>query len=246
MKKNILCFVCWLIIISNSVFAAEKPKTIFIVSDKWDNITNEDNTGLIFDLVNLIFKNNMIIPKIKFVQYDESMNLVKHQKSDAAVGAYLNEQTGVIYPKYFYSQDDITVCFKKNKFAIINEKDLENKKVGFLKGYNYDKYINAKIKVTESEERKELVNLLKSDKIDFYVDTRIDINKTLDENKIARSDFEFVTIKMLNLYIVFADNENGRALSHIWDTEFRKALIANLLTPIYKKWKNATLIGMTK
>ncbi len=250
--KQIYYIVSMLFIISILTSASissaeiETPKSLTIASDVWENITNENNTGLIFDLADLIYKSNKILPKIKLTTYDESIKAVKQKKVDAAVGVYLNEQTGVIYPKFFYSQDDITACYKKNKFSIKNDKGLEEKKIGFVKGYGFDKYLSVKVNITENIERKELVDLLVNDKIDFYLDAIADINKTFADNKINKSDYEFVNLKILNLYIVFADNENGKYLAKVWDTEFKKALINNSLAPIYKKWKNATLMGMTK
>jgi len=67
-----------------------------------------------------------------------------------------------------------------------------------------------------------------------------------NENKLKKTDYEFSTIKMLTLYIVFSENEQGKQFAKIWDEEFKKALISNSLSPIYKKWKNLTFAGLTK
>lgn len=247
-------FVCLFVSINlftGIVFASDNSnekqlKTIVIGSDIWENVSNENKTGLIFDLTDLIFKKNNIAVKINLISYDESIKLIKEKKIDAAVGVYANEQTGVIYPKHFYSQEDVTACFKKGKFALKSDKELENKKVGFIKGYNFDKYLSVKVSITEEETRKELLDLLNKDKIDFYLDAAADINKSIVDNKLKKSDYEFSTIKMLNLYVVFADNEQGKQFAKIWDEEFKKSLMSNSIGQIYKKWKNLTFAGMIK
>lgn len=221
----------------NESRAASLPTEIKLVSAVWVNGAREDGTGLYWDIMRLVYEPIGIKIKYKTTDYASSVALVKQGERDAWLGSYLDEETDVIYPKWHFDTDIVVALHKKSPhFQWLGEKSLTGKKVGWIRGYNYNKYINTKFDAKEYRTREEALELLKEDQVDFFLEAQIEIKDELKKGYFDSTKFEYNTLMNLNIFPAFANNERGRQLQKIFDVRFSKLLKEGEIKRLFDKW----------
>ncbi|MBN1412149.1 MAG: transporter substrate-binding domain-containing protein [Spirochaetales bacterium] len=199
MKTPVILFVFLLIF---PLTFAEKTE-IQIVTENWEDCTNEDETGLYFDILREVFTPEYDL-KITFMPYTQSVKKVQDKKADLFLGAYIGEVDKVIYPKWHFAADDVTVVFLKSHIKKWNgEKSLKGQKVAWIRGYSYDDYLDVKMKIYLQDKRDLAFNLLNKKRVDFFIDNIYDIQATMEEMNLDPDNYRTELIKFLNLYFGF-------------------------------------------
>lgn len=235
MLKKILIFI---ILIHIQLLAIQTPKEIFIVSESWEDLTNRDGSGLYFDLARMIYEPTGVKVKVKIYPYSRSSMMVEKKLADAWLGSYLEEEDYALYPKFYFDDDIITAMFKKKKFTKFDGlKSLTGKDVCWIREYGFDEYIDIPMKIHERNDRKSILNGLDKDRFDVFLDARFDMENAIQSLKFDASDYEFYEILKFKLYPAFRNDERGKVLRKIWDTNFKIMLDDGSLKKLYIKHK---------
>ena len=159
-----------------SALAGNIPGEIIFASEERSNAANRDGTGLYWDIFRAVYGSMGIKTKIIIQSYNGSVNLVKQHKADAAVGIYPDTIRGAVFSRYPFVKDYLLVLFKKDKFSQWDgQQTLKNKKVAWMKGYAYDEYLEVPVIKKEFYTREAILRRLDRDQIDFFMDTRNDL-----------------------------------------------------------------------
>ena len=227
----LLCSLCFPALAGNS------PGEIIFASEEWSNATNRDGTGLYWDIFRAVYGSLGIRSKIIIQPYDESVGLVKQQKADAAVGIYPDLIRGTMYSRYPFVKDYVVVFFKKDRFVHWEgQRTLQNRKVAWIQGYSYDEYLVVPVIKKEFDSREEILRSLDDDQIDFYMDTRNDIEALLNKDIIDVTPYTVETVLELDRYLVFANNNKGKKLKHIFDHRFPLLVKSGEIERLCDKW----------
>lgn len=227
----LLCSLCFPAMAGNSL--AE----IILASEEWSNATNKDGTGLYWDIFRAVYGSVGIKTKMIIRSYDGSVSLVKQQKADAAVGIYPDAIRGTVFSKYPFVKDYVLVLFKKDKIVQWDgQKTLRDRKVGWIRGYSYDEYLEVTVIKEEFYSREAILRRLDRDQIDFYMDTRNDVEAVLNKGIIDVARYTVETVLELDRYLVFADNNKGKKLKNIFDHRFPLLVQSGEIERLHDKW----------
>jgi polar amino acid transport system substrate-binding protein len=238
MKKSVFFTVIVLLCpIFFPALAGNTPAEIILVSEEWANATNRDGTGLYWDIFRAVYEPVGIKTKFIIRSYKGSVSLVKKNKIDAAVGIYPEETKGALFSKYPFVKDYVLVLFKKNKLNQWNgQETLRNKKVGWIKGYSYDDYLEVPVIKKEFNRRESILRRLDKDQLDFFMDTRNDVESVLSKGIIDVSRYTVETVLELERYLVFANNKKGQELKTIFDHRFPHLVKSGEIEKLFAKW----------
>jgi len=236
MKKIVLIsLICFYAL---TAIAGEKITTIKLASEEWEKVTEKKGKGLYWDIFRMVYNPVGIDLKTKLVPYTRSMNLAKKKKVDAAVAAYVDEVENVLYSKLPFDSDITSVVFLKNKVKEWKgESSLVGKKVGWIRGYEFDEYLSVKIKKREINKRKQAFSMLEKGRIDFFMDAMVDLQLELAKGYMDAPKYQIKVIKRLNLYLVFAKNKRGEALKKIYDERMPQLVKSGKIKQLFDKWK---------
>ena len=235
MFRRIFLFI---IFIQFQLFATQAPKEIFIVTESWEDLTNGDGSGLYFDLIRMIYEPAGISVKIKIYPYNRSSMMVEKKLADAWLGSYIDEEDYAIYPKYYFDHDIVTAMYKKKKFPNFEGlNSLKDKNVCWVRGYDYDEYINIPIKKHERNDRKSILQSLEKDRFDIFLDAKFDMTDAIEKFKFDTLEYGFNEIFKFKLYPAFRDDERGKLFRDIWDKNFKVILDDGSLKKLYIKHK---------
>ena len=217
--------------------AGNTPAEIILASEEWANATNRDGTGLYWDIFRAVYEPVGIKTKFIIRSYKGSVSLVKKNQVDAAVGIYPEEIKGALFSKYPFVKDYVLVLFKKNKLSQWNgQETLKNKKIGWIKGYSYDDYLEVPVIKKEFNRRESILRRLDNDQLDFFMDTRNDVESVLNKGIIDVSRYTVETVLELERYLVFANNKKGQELKKIFDHRFPQLVQSGEIEKLFAKW----------
>jgi len=217
--------------------ADNNPTEIIMASEEWSNATNRDGTGLYWDIFRAVYEPLGIKTKFIIQSYDGSVKLVKKNRVDAAVGIYPDPIQGALFSQYPFVKDYVLVLFKKNKLNQWNgQESLQNKKVAWIKGYAYDDYLDIPVIKEEFSNRDNILRRLENDQVDFFMDTRNDMESVLNKGIVEVSQYTVETVLELDRYLVFADNQKGKKLKKIFDYRFPHLVKSGEIEKLFAKW----------
>lgn len=203
-------FVC-------SLFSLEN-KEIVVATETWEGATNNDGTGLYWDILKMVYAPLGYTIVTKNTSYIKSVELVKRDRADLFLASHKDEKEFALYPKYHFDQDVIIALFSSELFEEWKgQKSLEGLNVAWIRGYEYDKYLSVKV---AKEEVNEIINglkLLKSEHIDVYIDNRKYLSEPIQRYRLDNENYVKKIILQLKLYPAFANNKRGKELRQIWD-----------------------------
>jgi len=218
-------------------FAENNPTEIILASEEWPNATNRDGTGLYWDIFRAVYEPVGIKTKFVIQSYNGSVKLVEKNRVDAAVGIYSDRVRGGLTSQYPFVKDYILALFKKNGLNQWNgQESLQNKKVSWIKGYAFEKYLEIPVVKREFSSRDYILFQLDNDQVDFFLDTRNDIESVLNKGIVEVSQYTVETVLELDRYLVFADSRRGRKLKQIFDSRFPHLVKSGEIERLFVKW----------
>ncbi|MGD1972557.1 MAG: transporter substrate-binding domain-containing protein [Desulfobacterales bacterium] len=232
-----LVLIILLCLIYFPTMAGNIPGEIIFASEERSKATNRDGTGLYWDILRAVYGSEGIKTKIITKSNNRSVNLVRQRKADAAVGTYPEPNRGTVCSRYPFVKDYVLVLFKKNKFSPWDgQQSLKNRKVAWIKGHSYDEYLGVPVVKKEFDTREAILRRLDHDQIDFFMDTRNDMESVLNKGIIDITHYTVERVMELERYLVFANNNKGKRLKKIFDFRFPALVKTGEIDRLYDKW----------
>ena len=88
----------------------------------------------------------------------------------------------------------------------------------------------------EFHTREAILRRLDDDQIDFFMDTRNDMESVLNKGIIDISRYTVERVMELERYLVFANNNKGKRLKKIFDFRFPALVKTGEIDRLYDKW----------
>ncbi len=230
---------------------ASQPNSVRICTPEWEFYTQKDGRGLYHELWAAVFKSAGISVDVKYVPFKRCVKSFSNSKKktdtntksndyDAYAGGYGKE--GDIVPHWHIGVDLLSVAYKKGRIEKwTGETMLKGQRVGWERGFEYDKFgvVNVKVQLKEFSKLKSGIQMLASGRIDFLLDYSTAINKTVAELDLS-SQIVMVPDVMPGpkYYMIFSDTEKGRALSKIWDAGMERLNKAGMLNKMYSVYED--------
>ena len=237
--KRIACisFVLFFCSFPISAISGNTLTEIIMASEEWTNATNRDGTGLYWDILRAVYEPLGIKTKFVIQSYNGSVKLVTKNRVDVAVGIYPDLITGAHFSQFPIVKDYVLVLFKKNRLNAWNgQESLQNKEVAWIQGYSYDEYLEVPVKKREFRDRDNILRQLDGDQLDFFMDTRNDMESVLNKGILDISQYAVETVLELDRFLVFADSRKGKKLKKIFDHRFPDLVKSGEIERLIVKW----------
>lgn len=200
------------------VSAQVLASSITIVSDEWEGYTNKQGGGYYFELMKAIFEAQGVNVNVKLVPYKRSVDMVTTQKADVMLGAYKGETIEGTFSPHPLEIDKVDVAISPQ----MNDQwqgveSLEGKRVGALKGYAFDDYIDVKMRYKELSNLKSLLKMLNHGRLDAVIDYEADIKVSEQDIKESPNYIIKKAIIVNPSFAVFSNTNNGKAMLAIFN-----------------------------
>lgn len=233
---------------STPAAASQSPKThanhapaqvdnALFVTDEWHNLTRKDGSGLYLDVVRAVFARQGVKVEYRLFPYARAVQQVKDHKADGWVASFMKEKNFPLYPKYHFDKNEQTIVFVKAKQkGVVSTATLKNQRVAWLRDFGLDRFIQEPMRVTELDSIASAFKMLESDRIDYFVGAKSDIEDYIKSSRQNMSNYGMAYALHLGLYMAFADSPRGAKLRDMWDTEMETFHQTDAFKAIYKKY----------
>ena len=211
------------------------PDKVRAASEEWADYTQADGQGMGWDILRAVFEPEGVKLEIRSVPYTRSIGLVQRGEVDVQVGAYRDESEGVLYPKWHYDVDHIYALGLASK-PTPTLATIGNYRLVWMRGYEYNNYLPNIRRFNEIHRAVGILPMLIHERADFYIDASMEIEEVLAKADNPKQ-FKLSPLINLPLYLGFANNANGRALSELFDRRMEVLVKTGQLKPIFEHWK---------
>jgi len=226
--KYIVLFI--VLVNMNSLLAKE----ITVISESWAGATNRDGSGLYWDIVQKVYEPLGYTVVKKNASYTKSVEAVRMDQADLWLGSYKDEKAFALYPRFHFDQAVILAVFHSELFEQWKgQKSLEGLKVAWIRGYDYSKYLSAKVISQEVNELANGLKLLKSERIDVFIDNKKDLIEPMQRYRLDNDNYMTKIILQLKLYPAFSNSRKGKELRKIWDERMKELIETNEFKELY-------------
>lgn len=219
-------------------FKRGQIKTINVVAPLWEDYTNQDGTGMYWDILRSMYANENINLKPSTVPWNRAMKMVtKYQTYNAIVGEYLDTEEALIFPKYPIDVEYMSVLTKKSTGTWNGLSSLTGKRVGWLK--DYDVIIEEQRGFTLREYRttEQGLEMLNAGELDYIIDEWDELAIALKDKNLAIEHYHMNDMpEGTDVYVAFADNEISRVLIEVYNEQAEAMVKSGKMQEIYKKW----------
>ncbi|GAK53370.1 hypothetical protein U14_04635 [Candidatus Moduliflexus flocculans] len=229
---------------SVAAYAEDEPlTTIRLMTSEWPGYTNKDGTGLYFDVIKAVYEPEGIQIIFELLPWKRAQALVK-KTADAIVGETILPEEDYLYPEWPIDVEEVTVMFKKTKIAEWKgETSLENKTVGWIRGYDFQMYLHTAMKILEVDNLKSGLLMLDAGRIDFLIDYEDLVEEAVENiRKTDKSDFDRSQYQMESLrlgakvYVAFVNSARGKRLVEIFNRRMAQLYESGVLDTMYKNF----------
>lgn len=214
---------------------APVPGKIILASEEWSDYTNNDGSGLAWDVLRRVFEPAGVALQIRSAPYTRSVGLAQRGEVDGWVGSYRDEAEHVLYPRWHFDSDQIyalgLVTMPTPSLATLGDYRL-----AWVRGYKYEKYLPNVRRFNQVQRRDGILSMLQHGHADFYIESRTEAEYVLSQADDP-SRFTLTHLAQLPLYIGFADNERGQILRALYDQRMGVLVKTGELKPIFQRWK---------
>ena len=163
------------------------------------------------------------------------------------LGHYRGDSNNFIFPQWHYGAQSIVAIFKKGSLNWNGQQSLVGKRVAWIRGADYDKYLTVPVVGDEKNDHVGPLLMVNADRLDLFLDDRAELLKTfelsaerLQKEGVQRENFQIETVLELKLYPAFADTPRGRKLAEIFDDRLPQLLSSGKLKALFEQWNFGT------
>lgn len=217
--------------------AAEAPKQVRLASERWEDYTNADGSGMAWDILRKVFEPAGVRVQVLSVPYSRAVGLVKRGEADAWVGSYHEENSDNLYPRWHFDTDHIYALGLAGTPQPTPD-NLGQFKLSWVRGYDYQRYLPHVGEYREVQRREGILPMLERGRVDFYIDAQTEVDYVLDQAGDAERDkFRRTHIAELPLYLAFGKTDKGRALKDLFDRRMTALIASGELRAIFAQWQ---------
>lgn len=210
------------------------PKEIVAVTQSFDGATNRDGTGLYWDILEEVYAPLGYKIVKKYTSHAQAAEILQSQNADLLLGSYKNEKEFALYPKYYFDQGVIAALIDIDSIEEWKgQETLQGLKVGWIRGYNFDKYLAFDVIKKEVNERANGFKLLKGSRIDIFLEEKKDLDNGIEKYHLPMDDFIEKVVMQLKIYPAFSKTKKGKLLMKQWDERMAKLIKTREFQEIY-------------
>jgi polar amino acid transport system substrate-binding protein len=212
---------------------------ITIATPAWENVTNEDGTGLYFDILRSVYGPVGVTLKYQIVPWRRAVEMVKQHQADALLGGYYipPDKGEDLFPTYPIGGEILAALSKRG--AVSHWEGYESiagKVVVWIRGYNYHRYFNAEVDGREIDQEAQGWKLVESGRADFYVENINFLNRYLRNTGVDKAKFDIHVLSSQPLYARFGNTRKSEKLIKIYDARMPALIASGAIEKLFEKW----------
>ncbi|ASP40214.1 hypothetical protein CHH28_16700 [Bacterioplanes sanyensis] len=216
--------------------------TLKIASEEWRGYTNEDGSGLYWDIIRSALAGSALRPEFLTMPWKRAEMLVLNGDVDAIAGVY-DEPDRFTIPRWHLMLEDPVALLAAPSVqltVLLTLEQLAGRRISWIRGYDYHRTLlqGITVELLEVSQRVQAVRLVASERADFMIDYEAFIRQAANEQSIDLDAGYQIHILApgKKLYLTFQKSEQGRRWAQQFDAGMEKLVQSGEIDRIYRKW----------
>lgn len=211
--------------------ADERQSQIQFGSEYWEGFVSADGSGLIEDLLRLIYEPSGYSVSVNVMPLLRVSRALERGEIDAGIGSFsardleeipLNYK--ILTPEFPIAPSTVSlICHPESNYSLEDIRQNPGINYAWPRGYLYDTLLDIeKFKTVLNTEQG--LKMVRSKRIDCFIGLLNDIELTAKRINIPIEHFPKQSIARKPLYLFFSDNPRSRQLMLLHDREMKKLI----------------------
>lgn len=222
-----------LICANSANYEPQHPLQVLVSTDQWPNYTNEDQTGIYFDLIRLILQPEHFDIGIQFTSFNRSIKDVMQQKSDLALAISVNDSNNLLLSEIPMDQDRIVALYHPGRTTIDGLSSLTNLRLAWNLAYDYGRILGIKNQGYEVANTKQGIDLVSKNRVDAYL-AELSLLKAY-ERQTKLLSLKWILVGTDNVHVGFSNGNKGTYLKCYWDQQVAERIKDGSLKKFYQQ-----------
>ncbi|MBU2278535.1 MAG: hypothetical protein KKB45_07010 [Gammaproteobacteria bacterium] len=210
---------------------AAVAKSITIVASPWIGLTNADGSGLYFQIFREAMATQDIQLNFRLSNWKRAKHMFYAKRADVLLGDYYHDDPSGVYPRWHLDFDQSVQLFSLQPLQNLTQ--LQNRPVGWLLGYDFDKFLPVPVEPYEVATEEEGFMLLQHQRLAAFISYQ---NHQPDPQVLPLYSVEILSAQAL--YPLFQNDFQGRQLARAFDLGMAKLYQSGRLAQLHADQKN--------
>ncbi|GLX84329.1 hypothetical protein tloyanaT_05810 [Thalassotalea loyana] len=217
------------ILLTSPVANSIDKEKIIVGADIWQGVTNEDGTGTYLELLYHVYGKENI--QVDFMSFNRAIDAFNRGKIDIAVGLFRDDAERAIFPNWYLDVEyPIVALYHKERNDINSVKDLESLNLGWMRGYDYGRYLPEAKNIYQLNTLYTGFELLMKGRIDAIIDYEYNIPERYADKLVA---YEIIPERYI--FNAFQKNLHGKKLAETYDRRMAQMRDDGTLKSLFKE-----------
>ncbi|MFD2164993.1 hypothetical protein ACFSJY_01855 [Thalassotalea euphylliae] len=190
-------------------------QTLKVGVTEWTGYTNTDGTGVYLSMLRDAFPDYEL--ELQFNSYTRNLHHFNRGDVDMVIGVFREDVENAMFPTWYLDIEyPVTVYFKKASRKIESTSDLEGLVLGWLRGYDFDRYIDVAHKPYLLNSTQRGFNLALKERIDAFIDYEYNLPPA-----IADELDSYVLLASRKTYVAFKNTPRSKKLIRAYDARMQ-------------------------
>ncbi|MFS4459721.1 hypothetical protein [Bdellovibrio sp. HCB2-146] len=210
-------------------------RDLILCVDQWDGLTNVNGTGSYLEVVKKVYEPQLKV-KIKFLPWARAQAEFRNKKCDGLI-AENDIDEAFVKPHIILDALELEAYYLKGKLKFKGQESLKKERVGWLRGYGFNKLVPYSISFSEVNDVKAGFKMLEGERFNIFLDYSYTFK---DECQTSGVDCSKITSKpsgvIERVWVVFHNSPRGKGLARTWDDKMSDLIKAGVPQKIFEKY----------
>lgn len=219
-------------LLSGLVFACllysgiSQAKTVTVAAAQWPGYTHVDGTGLYFQILREALAAEDIQLNIRTSNWKRAKHMFQANRVDILICDYRSVDPRRLWPRWHLDYDQPILLFSQQPIQTLQQ--LKDQPVGWLLGYDFDRYLPVSVQAYEVASDQEGFTLLQHGRLAAFISYQIHLPA-----KMQSSLHSMELAKAQPMYPVFHNDFNGRNLARAFDAGMQRLYQSGRLAELF-------------
>lgn len=203
-----------------------QAKTLTVAAAQWPGYTHADGSGLYFQILREALATEDIQLNIRTSNWKRAKHMFHANRADILICDYRSADPMRLWPRWHLDFDQPILLFSRQPLPDLQQ--LRDQPVGWLLGYDFDRYLPVSVKSYEVATDLEGFTLLQHGRLAAFISYQMHLPKPLQSQLYST---ELAAAQPM--YPVFHNDFNGRMLARAYDAGMRRLYQSGRLAELF-------------
>lgn len=231
----------FLILLISMLLFTTQADTLRIATPDYSKDGNSFKTPYL-ELIDSVYRSEEVEIVYSFVPWARARVMVDDGDVNAMLFVFYSDTAkSLSFPQYPLGEECVVAVFRKDRKTLWEgESSLLNKRVVYVRGYNYNEFISTPFDIVEVNRNIQGWKMVESKRVDFFLDDGKEVEIYIEQKKVDSALFTVEQVLANPYFIGFHNSEENNMFRDIWDKRIPLLIKSGTVKDIFDRYSEIT------